>query len=104
MGQTVNVGPRGKWKVQARCTEEKKEMKEGQIRMKRPGSFLHWESPNPKKLKKTAQKRFAPFQRAHSHNLPATQLRLEDEDCEAMEEASHVIDDLSAVAGNQPHR
>lgn len=95
---------RKKRKVQAQCTEEKEEMKEGQIRMKRPANFLHWESPKPKSqiIKENGPKKFAPFQRAHSHNLPAIELRLEDEDYEAMEEAPHVIDDLSAVAGNQP--
>ncbi|KAL9423295.1 hypothetical protein AB3S75_035396 [Citrus x aurantiifolia] len=95
---------RRKWKYQARNLEGKRKNKEGQVVMKRPASSQNGHSPISKRLKQSSPINTAISQRVPNQLLVATQIQLEDEGGEAMEESSFTVDELSAVAGNQPRR
>ena len=93
-----------KWKSQARNLEEKEKNKEGQVVMKRPASSQNWYNPNSKRLKESSPKNITLSQRFPNQLPIATQLQLENEEGEAMEESPFIVDELSMVAGNQPRR
>ena len=72
--------------------------------MKRPASSQNWYTPNSKRLKESSPKNIALSQRFPNQLPIATQLQLEDEEGEVMEESPLIVDELSAVVRNQPRR
>ena len=92
---------RRKWKYHARNYEGKGGTKDGQTKGKRLASWLNLESPNSKKLKGSTPKKYGCHQRAQLNITEATTLRLEDEEMEAV---ACSVNELSAVAENQPRR
>lgn len=92
---------RRKWKYHARNYKGKWGTKDGQTNRKRSASWLDLESPNSKKLKRSTPKKYGCHQRAQLNITEATTLRLEDEEMEAV---ACSVNELSAVAENQPRR
>lgn len=95
---------RRKWKSQGRNHEGKGGNKDGLTKMKRSANCLNWESPNSKKPKENTLRKFVLHQRAQPHTTVATKLRLENEECDEMEELPYGVNELSAMAKIQPRR
>lgn len=74
------------------------------MKIKKPASILQRESSNAKRMKEDSPQKFILPSRVQPPNTAVTKLRLEDKEYEAMEKASLVVNESSAVAGNQPRR
>ena len=99
---TQKTRPRKKkWKYQACNMVERRGIKEGITKVKRPSSSMDWESPKPKKSKLNSPQKIEMVAQHLEAKSVAAHLTFQNDGSGNRVEFKNVDNEISAVAGNQ---